>query len=354
MQPSRILIALVLVAAPLLAGCLSGDGGDVLDDGAGDPAPAYTVPPVGQPDVDRMFDIYQPFVEDYSTRKGNHEDHVGARDELARLFSETGLDVVRQNFTNGIHQENILGIQWGLDRTNWVVVGAHYDTTTTGGTHDEQSQGAYDDGSGTMMLVELARAFAGIQPYHTIVYAAFDGEERGLQGSQEFFYSVIEERFHYEGVTFHAMLNLDMFGLNWPVCAPIYFDANEPALEDRVRALADEIGIPDDMILYRGITLGQSDYAHWYNYQEDHIPTGFFIADFEELAAPGTGGQSPAGCLEPVPGAYPFWHVVDTWETMTAMAGGDDNLKAGFDTALTLSAGVVHHMAYDADGGADA
>lgn len=346
MLPTKALFAaFTIVAATLLAGCVSVPQDSQDDEPA--PEPAFAVAALPEVDIAHFMETYQPFVETYNTRKGNHEDHLGARDALATMFAESGLEVVRQEFEAGIAQENIIGIKWGVDRTNWVVVGAHYDTTTTGSTHDEQSQGAYDDGSGTMMVQELARAFSNITPYYTIAFVEFDGEERGLQGSRAFYQAVNDNDFVYKDIEFQAMLDLDMFGLNWPICAPIYFDQNNAALRDLVLAYAlDEMGIPEDMIKPVGITLGQSDYAHWYGTE---TPTAFFIADFEELAAPGIGGSTPAGCLPPVPGAYPFWHNADNWETMVQMAGGEENLRAGMKTALDLSAYTLWVMSADPD-----
>jgi hypothetical protein len=339
---SAVLAIMFLV--PVLAGCIAEPGPENTTPPVEDPLP-FTVPDLPAVDVDHLFAMYKPFVTTYNTRKDNHPDHIGARADLEKKFGEMGLEVIRHNYTQGgLAQANIIGIKWGYDRENWVVVGAHFDTTTNGDTHDEVSQGAYDDGSGTMLVMELANSYKNITPYYTIAFAEFDGEERGLRGSAAFYRDVTENKFPYTNITFHAMLNLDMIGINWPVCAPIYFDQNNAALKTHVMAAAKAMGIPDGMIKPQGITLGQSDYAHWY---KAGVPTAFFISDFQELAAPGIGGSTPAGCLPAAPGAYPFWHTADNWETMEFMAGGAAQLKAGFKTALKLSAETLHFMSAD-------
>ena len=81
---------------------------------------------------------------------------------------------------------NVLGICLGTDsRLPYFVVSAHYDHL---GIRDGQIYpGADDDASGVAVVLELA-AFCQKTPFrHTILFAAFDAEERGLQGAKAFF-----------------------------------------------------------------------------------------------------------------------------------------------------------------------
>lgn len=388
--PMRVILTLALLSVTALAGCLSGDGttdGPIAAD-------AYEAPPVPEVSGQETIEVLRDFAATYSERAGNLADHTGARDWIASEFESYGLEVYRQEFTNGIDQENILGILWGEVPYTWVVVGGHYDVTTTdcivggqisgatSGTtpadatciNRKTTQGAYDDGSGTVQTVMLAKAFAeqyqatGTKPYYTMVFVPFDGEERGLQGSQAFAGAVNHntceadptalawcERYpsydpfpYNDGdITVRGMLDLDMAGLNWPGTeAPLYFDSNSQALRDHVEADRTAMQMPDDMIKYQGITLGRSDYAHFFAMG---VPTGFFISDFEEFELPGD-----SGVVTPPPGAspvelplgnwpaYPFWHVEDTWDTMVLMAGSEEDLAAGFQTILDLSASILH------------
>jgi peptidase M28-like protein len=66
------------------------------------------------------------------------------------------------------------------------IVGGHYDSRCkreNDGVHD--APGADDDASGTAVVLELARSFAGERPLASVLLVAFDGEERGLFGSDE-------------------------------------------------------------------------------------------------------------------------------------------------------------------------
>lgn len=370
-------LLLGLLVATSLAGCV--EQGEETD--AVDSDPPALVPGIPVVDAEGLLVHLQSFVNEFSERASNLPAHVGARDEIAAHFEASGLDVWRQEFENGIPQENIAGILWGESRDHWVVVGGHYDMVTTdciagaaanavldqaGAPADAPecvtrpySQGAYDDGSGTLMTMHLASAFAeevaatGPLPY-TIAFVAFDGEERGLQGSGAFAYNLfaqenggaeeLAQETPWGNVTVHAMLDLDMFGLNHPaVDAPVYFDNNSPDLVEYVKAHAEQIGFPADQIRYQGITLGRSDYAHFMDAQ---VPTGFFISDFEEWELP-ADVPVVVPCNDTVPrcSAYPFWHVEDTWDTMVLMAGDEEQLQQGFDMATQLASGVLHHMA---------
>ncbi|MDX1612405.1 MAG: M20/M25/M40 family metallo-hydrolase, partial [Candidatus Thermoplasmatota archaeon] len=127
---------------------------------------------------------------------------------------ETGLEVQRQAYDTGV---NILAIQEGTTNPErWIVLSAHYDTIAP--TADQPVgigptiYGAWDDGSGTATLMELAQTLGQGEFPFTVVYAFFDGEEKGLRGSAAF----VEKMLDTEGVELVANLNMDPPGLNWP------------------------------------------------------------------------------------------------------------------------------------------
>lgn len=341
--PGMRIFVLGLLALTAFAGCLDA----ALDADTTDPFDAASGSPPAV-DVAYLLGDLRAFAESNPSRADNHPDHEGARQFLAAKMEAYGLEVYRQEFFNGIPQANIVGIKWGEVRDEWVVVGGHYDivrmpscpdglTCPTGTT----SQGMYDDGSGTIMTMHLAKAFAQVPTKYTIAFVAFDGEERGLQGSGNFSESFMGGLTPYGNITYHAMLDLDMFGLNCPgVDAPIYFDSNSPELDAEVQRLVEGLGFPCE-VKYQGISLGRSDYAH---FMDLGVPTGFFISSFEEYQAP---GDVPADGQQPVSGldAYPFWHTQDTWDTMVLMAGTEADVAAGFQAGVDLASGVIWRMA---------
>ncbi|HET6858806.1 MAG TPA: M28 family peptidase [Streptomyces sp.] len=78
---------------------------------------------------------------------------------------------------------------------------------------DSICNGADDDASGTVGVVELAQAFAakGARPKRSMVFMTVSGEERGLWGSA---YWADHPTLPLENVV--ANINIDMIGRNWP------------------------------------------------------------------------------------------------------------------------------------------
>ncbi|MGD9647402.1 MAG: M20/M25/M40 family metallo-hydrolase [Pirellulales bacterium] len=98
-----------------------------------------------------------------------------------------------QSFGNG--NRNILGLIEGSDpalKDEIILIGAHYDHVGYGtlqnsfGPTGRIHNGADDNASGTSALVEVAEAFIamGTPPRRTLLFALWDGEEKGLLGSK--------------------------------------------------------------------------------------------------------------------------------------------------------------------------
>jgi Zn-dependent M28 family amino/carboxypeptidase len=127
---------------------------------------------------------------------------------------------------------NVVGVIEGADpqlKSTYVAFGAHYDhvgyaqTETTDGRRprapgvispgavaDRIWNGADDDGSGTVALMALARAFAeGRRPKRSLLFVWHAGEEAGLYGSR---YFVEYPTVPLEKIV--AQLNVDMIGRN--------------------------------------------------------------------------------------------------------------------------------------------
>lgn len=91
-----------------------------------------------------------------------------------------------------VKTENVLGYLEGSDKKNEVIViTAHYDHIgkRRSGEGDRINNGADDDGSGTVAVMELARVFAkaradGKGPRRSILFMTVTGEEMGLFGSK--------------------------------------------------------------------------------------------------------------------------------------------------------------------------
>lgn len=132
--------------------------------------------------------------------------------------------VVRTQLTR-----NVVGIVEGSDpklKDTYVLYGAHYDHTgyreavsapgrgaqpaAAGEPEDRINNGADDDGSGTVAIMAIARAFAlGPRPRRSLLFVWHAGEERGLLGSR---YNADYPVVPLEKMV--AQLNMDMVGRN--------------------------------------------------------------------------------------------------------------------------------------------
>lgn len=99
--------------------------------------------------------------------------------------------------------QNVIGYVTGKT-DQWIVFTGHYDGMGMYG--DVHFPGANDNGSGTSMVMDLARHFAtGEKPHYSYAFMLFPGEERGLWGSR---YYVDHPLFPMEKI--RMVINLDM------------------------------------------------------------------------------------------------------------------------------------------------
>jgi hypothetical protein len=105
---------------------------------------------------------------------------------------------------------NVLGLIEGTDRKDeLVIVCGHFDHE--GAEGDRIFNGADDNGSGAVGVLEIAEAYAlaGRRPRRSVLFAAWDAEERGLLGA--WYYAELPGWPHQKIV---AVLNMDMIGRN--------------------------------------------------------------------------------------------------------------------------------------------
>jgi hypothetical protein len=91
---------------------------------------------------------------------------------VATQFREAGIDAVELApfERDGVHGANVIATLRAPGE-EFIVVGAHHDTAP-------EAPGAYDDGGGVGILIELARVLAqDARRPRTIVFVSFDGEE---------------------------------------------------------------------------------------------------------------------------------------------------------------------------------
>ncbi len=153
--------------------------------------------------VSPLADSYfQPFdaYRKERQKKGRLEVHP---DSIAKL---------KQEVHQKLSMRNVLGMIPGKNTKEYVIVGAHFDHLGIDPALDGDQiyNGADDNASGISAVLQIARAFlaSGQQPERNVIFAFWDGEEKGLLGSKYFvqtcpFLSQIK-----------GYLNFDMIGRN--------------------------------------------------------------------------------------------------------------------------------------------
>jgi len=147
-------------------------------------------------------------------------------DELARLAEASGgaapipvpslrVALKASVAQNAITDRNVVAALEGSDprlKDEWVLVCAHYDHD--GADEARIFNGADDDGSGTVALLAIAEAYAeaarqGSRPRRSVLFAAWNSEERGLLGAWAYAESPLVPLDRTI-----ATLNMDMIGRN--------------------------------------------------------------------------------------------------------------------------------------------
>lgn len=114
-----------------------------------------------------------------------------------------------------VPDRNVVGLVEGSDpalKDEWVLVTAHFDHNGADGS--QIFNGADDNGSGTVALLEIADAYAeaarsGERPKRSVLFVAWNSEERGLLGAWAYTEAPLRPL-----STIAAVLNMDMIGRN--------------------------------------------------------------------------------------------------------------------------------------------
>ena len=189
---------------------------------------------------------FQPFdaYRKERQKKGRLEVHP---DSIAKL---------KQEVHQKLSMRNVLGMIPGKNTKEYVIVGAHFDHLGIDPALDGDQiyNGADDNASGVSAVLQIARAFlaSGQQPERNVIFAFWDGEEKGLLGSKYFvqtcpFLSQIK-----------GYLNFDMIGRNnkpqQPKQVVYFYTAAHPVFGDWLK---------EDIRKY-GLQL-EPDYRAWEN-----------------------------------------------------------------------------------------
>lgn len=122
---------------------------------------------------------------------------------LKSLYQSWGYTIIEQQAVNAWGQTgyNLIVTKTGTTYPNtFVIVDAHYDTIN--------GPGANDNGSGTVVLLEMARILKDIPTEYSIKFIHFTAEEWGLIGSQKY----VDEIAVPQNLDIKLVLNIDQVG----------------------------------------------------------------------------------------------------------------------------------------------
>jgi Zn-dependent M28 family amino/carboxypeptidase len=152
-------------------------------------------------------------------RKPLTEGSMKARKHIRQRFQQLGLTSQYTDHTQFFtftgrrdsvvyeRAANIIGFIPGQESSKIIVITAHYDHL--GEHHGEIYYGADDNASGTAALLALAEYFSKNKPRYSMMFAALDGEEMGLQGARAL---INDFPFPLEQVVMN--INMDMISRN--------------------------------------------------------------------------------------------------------------------------------------------
>ena len=191
--------------------------------------------------------------------------------------------------------ENVLGYLEGTDKKDeLIVISAHYDhigLVRNATATDKINNGADDDGSGTVSVMELAKVFTqakleGKGPRRSILFMTVTGEEKGLLGSS--FY--VDHPIFPLGSTV-VDLNIDMVGRRDPQhkdSAPYVYVIGSDKLAADLHTLSEGVNKKNlNMIFdytYNEPTHPERIYYrsdHW-NFAKNNIPIIFYFDGIHE------------------------------------------------------------------------
>ncbi len=295
------LVAATAVAVPLVTSASAAPSKNPL---TGYPVPAVT----GR----QLADATIAFGSTYVGRVTGTVQQLSARDHLVAELRALGYAVKVESY-KGVLQAVTATKKGSKVPGELIVMGGHFDTLP------QSIEGTYDNGSGTNLVLGLARSFAKVKTQRTLVFSFYNGEEEGALASGE-----QASAYAAAGKKVKAYLGFDMVGIAWPVggattdknCLCIWRGATDPALD---LLLADVnygfLKLPQgkQKVSIEGRNVRNSDEASW-------ADAGFRTMRW--------GGMRKAA-------DYPQYHMPqDNAATIDSVAGGRTYFEQGLRNTL--------------------
>jgi hypothetical protein len=220
---------------------------------------------------------------------------------VAKIAPETAVTATarwKERAARTVKLRNVVAVLRGSDpglRTTAALLSAHYDHlgALPPGDGDRIYNGANDDASGTVGVVEIASALAALPatPKRSIVFVAFSAEERGGHGSRYYAQNPV-----FPADRTVANLNLEQIGRT---------DSTEGERRDNYSVTGFDYSTVSDFLVEAGRRAGVSVYKH-----EKNSDVYFTRSDNAVLARQGIPAHSLTTAFQ-----YPDYHGLgDHWD----------------------------------------
>lgn len=238
-----------------------------------------------------------------STRYYSATDKTLVGDYLFEKLVGYGYKVTFDNFmVGGTPCRNLVATRTGVTLPDeYVVVGAHYDSTSPQAS--TLAPGAEDNGSGSCLVMEIARMAAGYDFDRSVQFVLFDSEEQGLNGSEHFVDEAIAA-----GRVIVSAITADM--VTW-------YNSHYGVIIEGETEWETLMSVMEDAVADHTTLSSRKDYYSW---GSDHVP-------FQQAGIPAFLA------IDWDWSAYPHYHQTsDTWANVASTA------HIGYEITLACAA----------------
>ena len=223
------------------------------------PLAAYAVP---QMTGKQLADKTIAFGTTYAGRVTGSPVQLNARDAIKAELTSLGYTVSVESYKGVL--EAVTAVKKGTTQPDQIIMmGGHFDVLP------QSVKGTYDNGSGTNMVLALARSFAKVKTRKSVQFNFYNGEEEGALASGE-----QATAYKAAGKKVSAYLGFDMVGLAWPLgkattdanCLCLWRGSRDPQLD---QVLADvnygylKFPAGKQKVSIEGRNVRNSDEASW-------------------------------------------------------------------------------------------
>ncbi len=305
---------------------------------------------VGRLDFDSYKEIIRGLTE-FGDREQGTERNARAIDWIEAQLQGWGYETERIHYqftprgeTESEPREEVYATKWGSEVPGEMyIVGAHMDGRGGG-------QAANDDGSGTALVMEIARAMADIQTARSVRFALWNNEETGLNGARAY----VEQRAPLQGIEEPAgsgrypepkwlgMIQHDM--MLWDHGNPVTFNQAIDADVDIEFQLASEKAAESAALALKLLNANRM-FATDYPAAMSNAMSNTDSAPFQDLVA-AVSLRENRRLYETGNRANPHWHQpTDLFVTFS-----DADFRLGFNAAQTTLAAVSMLVGASVDG----